>query len=353
MSGTPPTLDDVARAVGVHKATASRALNPATRSQVNPETARRITTAARRLGYVPNTLARGLRTSRTTAIGVLIPDLTNPLFPPIVRGIQDRLDAHGYTALLVNTDGDEDRERAQFSDLESRRADGFIVATARRVHPLLAEALARGTALVTVNRTTDLPGIPAVVSDDADGTAQAVGHLTALGHSLIAHLAGPQDVSTGAVRTQAFRHCMDAAGLRPPPESVVVCTAYTEQAGREATRRLLGACPGITAIVAGNDLIALGALAELAAQGRSCPRDVSVVGFNDMPFADRFQPPLTTVRVPHHEMGVQSAQLLLERLLEPQALPRTVLLPARLVVRGSTAPAPAGFPDRAAGITRA
>ncbi|WP_042408437.1 LacI family DNA-binding transcriptional regulator [Streptacidiphilus carbonis] len=336
MAGRRPTLDDVARAAGVHKATASRALNPETRNQVKFETAHRITVAARRLGYVPNTLARGLRTSRSTAVGVLVPDLTNPLFPPIVRGIQDRLDSHGYTALLVNTDNDEERERAQFAELAARRVDGFIVATARRDHPLLAEAVGRGTALVTVNRTVELPGTPAVVGDDADGVAQAVAHLRGLGHTRIAHLAGPQSVSTGAVRLRAFRQ---AAGRAR--DAVVECAAYTEQAGRAGARRLLLAHPSTTAVLAGNDLIALGALAELAAQGRSCPDDISVVGFNDMPFADRFRPPLTTVRVPHHEMGVQAAELLLELLTRPQPVARTVVLPARLVVRGSTAPPPA------------
>ncbi|MFC1440659.1 LacI family DNA-binding transcriptional regulator [Streptacidiphilus sp. N1-10] len=335
MAGRRPTLDDVARAAGVHKATASRALNPETRNQVKSETAHRITVAARRLGYVPNTLARGLRTSRSTAVGVLVPDLTNPLFPPIVRGIQDRLDAHGYTALLVNTDNDEARERAQFAELASRRVDGFIVATARRQHPLLAEAAERGTALVTVNRTVELPGTPAVVGDDADGVAQAVAHLRLLGHTRIAHLAGPQSVSTGAVRLRAF---LQQAG--PAGGAVVECAGYTEQAGRAATRRLLDQYPGTTAVLAGNDLIALGALAELAARGRRCPRDLSVVGFNDMPFADRFQPPLTTVRVPHHEMGVQAAQLLVDLLTGPQTIARTVVLPTQLVVRDSTAAPP-------------
>jgi LacI family transcriptional regulator len=211
--------------------------------------------------------------------------------------------------------------------------DGFIVATARRHHPLLAEAAELGTALVTVNRTVDLPGTPAVVSDDADGMAQAVAHLRRLGHTRIAHLAGPQSVSTGAVRLRAFQQ---EAG--PARGAVVECASYTEQAGRAAARRLLDAYPETTAVLAGNDLIALGAVAELAAQGRSCPRDVSVVGFNDMPFADRFRPPLTTVRVPHHEMGMQAAQLLVELLTQPQTVSRTVVLPARLVIRGSTAP---------------
>src|SRR5439155_6307238 len=155
-----PTLADVAREAGVHKATASRAMNPLTRDQVNADTFRRILHAAERLGYVPNTVARGLRTNRTAAIGVLVPDLTNPLFPPIVRGITDRLAADGYTTLLANTDNDDEQERAQFAALESRRADGFILATARREHRLLARAAERGVPLVLVNRTVDDLDVP-------------------------------------------------------------------------------------------------------------------------------------------------------------------------------------------------
>jgi LacI family transcriptional regulator len=328
-SGRPPTLDDVARAAGVHKATASRALNPATRHQVSARTAYRVSLEATRLGYVPNTLARGLRTSRTAAVGVLIPDLTNPLFPPIVRGIQDRLEQHGYTALLVNTDGDEARERAEFNALRSRRVEGFIVATARRHHPLLELAVRERIPFVTVNRSTELPTVPAVLGDDADGVAQAVAHLRALDHTRLAHLAGPQTLSTGYVRMRAFR-------AAAPGAAVVECASYTEAAGYDAARLLFERHPHTTAVLAGNDLIALGTLRAIEDLGRCCPADVSVVGFNDMPFADRFRPPLTTVHVPHHLMGVQAAQLLLDH-LRAAAPSWSILLPARLVVRGSTA----------------
>src|SRR2546426_1544172 len=136
-----PTLADVAQRAGVHKATASRALNERTRGEVNSDTVRRVLAAARSLGYTPNALARGLRTARTSTVGVLLPDLTNPLFPPIVRGIEDVLSAHGYTALLANTDNDAAKERTAFTTLRSRQVDGFIVATARRDDPSLVEAV--------------------------------------------------------------------------------------------------------------------------------------------------------------------------------------------------------------------
>src|SRR5215211_8632703 len=131
-AGAAVTLRDVARVAGVHPATVSRALNEETRQLVNEETARRVVAAAERLGYRPNPIARGLKTSRSYTVGVLIPDLTNPLFPPIVRGIQDRLDEAAYTPLIANTDNDADRERADLEAMRARHVDGFITATARR-----------------------------------------------------------------------------------------------------------------------------------------------------------------------------------------------------------------------------
>lgn len=345
-AGHGPTLADVAREAEVHKATASRALNPLTRAQVSAETARRILGVAERIGYVPNTLARGLRTSRTAAIGVLIPDLTNPFFPPMVRGIEDHLAAAGYATLLANTDSDETRERSQFLALQSRRADGFIIATARRRHDLLTRAAARGVPLVLTNRVVDGLAVPAVVGDDAVGVIQAVEHLAALGHRQIGHLAGPQELSTGLTRLIAFRQAMAGVNLPTAPGGIVVCGAYTEESGRHAADVMLTQEPGITAILAGNDLIALGALTALAQRGRSCPGDVSVVGFNDMPYADKMLPPITTVHVPLYEMGAQAARLLLERLHDPRGVPKKILLPARLTVRGSTGPRPRTAQDR-------
>ncbi|HEY5295894.1 MAG TPA: LacI family DNA-binding transcriptional regulator, partial [Gaiellaceae bacterium] len=146
-------LADVAAEAHVHLSTASRALNPLTEGRVRTSTAERVRTAAARVGYEPNVVARSLRTNRTYTIGMLIPDLTNPLFPPIVRGIEDRLSQDGYTLLLANTDGDEERERSILASMSGRRVDGLLLATARRDYPVVNELLAQGTRVVLVNRT--------------------------------------------------------------------------------------------------------------------------------------------------------------------------------------------------------
>jgi LacI family transcriptional regulator len=336
-----PTLRDVAQLAGVHPATASRALNPATRPRVNSDTARKVIKAADSLGYQPNPIARSLKTARTSTVGVVIPDLTNPLFPPIVRGIEDVLSTAGYNAYIVNTDNDPAREEAQIESLRSRQVEGLIVATARRQHPLLVRLHELGLRMVLVNRRVDDLELPSVTADDAAGTQLAVAHLAALGHRRVAHLAGPSETSTGRVRARAFRHAVRDHGLDDDPVLVAECGHWSEADGAQALRGLLDAGVEFTAIVAGNDLLALGCYDVFAERGLECPDDLSVVGFNEMPFLDKMRPPLTTVAIPHYEIGYEAARLLLDSIDEPNRHPRSVLLPASLVVRRSTA-APRG-----------
>jgi LacI family transcriptional regulator len=333
----PPTLRDVAREAGVHPATASRALNPSTRSLVNGDTAKRVVRVAESLGYRPNPIARSLKTSRSTTVGLVIPDLTNPLFPPIVRGIEDVLGPAGYNAWLVNTDNDPEREESLIESLRSRQVEGLIVATARLHHPLLERLQSEGVRMVLINRRTADGRIASVTPDDAAGVAAAVGHLVDLGHRRIVHLAGPQNTSTGVDRKRAFLHALQDQKLDDEAGLVVECATWSEDEGARAFRGLLDAGVDFTAVVAGNDLIALGCYDVFAERGIDCPRDVSVVGFNDMPFIDKLRPPLTSVRVPHYEVGAEAARMLLDGLRDPNRHARSMLLPLSLVDRQSTA----------------
>lgn len=333
----PARLRDVAEAAGVHAATASRALNPKARQLVSPETVRRVTRAAEALGYRPNPIARGLKTARSATVGLVIPDLTNPLFPPIVRGIENVLESAGYSPLIVNTDNDAERERALIDSLRSRQVEGLIIATARLEHALLHRLRERDVKMVLVNRRVEDLGVPFVGADDGAGVALAVRHLTALGHRRIAHLAGPQTTSSGVVRSRAFRHAVRDHGLADDPELVVECAHWTEGDGAASARELLDRDTGATAIVAGNDLIALGCYDVFAERGIACPRDISVIGFNGMPFIDKLRPPLTTIGIPHHELGAEAARMLLDCIEEPERPPGSLLLPVTLAVRESTA----------------
>jgi LacI family transcriptional regulator len=332
------TIRDVARLAKVHPGTVSRALNEETRALVNPETAERVLKAADELGYRPNRIARGLKTSRSHTIGVLIPDITNPLFPPILRGIEDRLDEAGYTSLIVNTDNDPERERIYLEAMRGRQVDGFISATARLDRELLVELAAAGSPLVLVNRSLEDGSVPAVTVDDQRGVGLAVEHVVALGHVQIGHVAGPQNLSTGHRRHLGFIERMRAAGLEAPPEHVRFTAYFTEEEGARACDELIDAAPELTAIIAANDLVAIGCYDALEARGLRCPEDISIAGFNDMPFLDRLRPPLTSVRVPQREIGKVAADLLLEQLgggLEPAS---EILLEPTLTIRESTAP---------------
>jgi len=332
-----PTLRDVAQLAGVHAATASRALNPKTRPLVNADTARKVLKAAETLGYLPNPIARSLKTSKSSTVGLVIPDLTNPLFPPIVRGIEDVLSPAGYSAWIVNTDNDPEREKAQIESLRSRQVEGLIVATARLDHPLLRRLHEQGMKMVLVNRRVEGVEIPSITADDAAGIGLAVHHLVGLGHRRIAHLAGPQTTSTGVVRARAFRYAVRDHGLPDDPELIAYCNVWTETEGARALRSLLDAGQSFTAVVAGNDLIALGCYDVFAERGIVCPDEISVVGFNEMPFLDKMRPPLTTIALPHYEIGAEAARMLLEVIDDPDRHARSVLLPTSLVVRQSTA----------------
>jgi len=335
---TTVTIRDVARLAKVHPGTVSRALNLQTRALVNQETAERVMRAAAELGYRPNPIARGLKTNRSYTVGVLIPDLTNPLFPPIMRGIEDGLGSAGYTSLIVNTDNDDERERSHLEAMRVRQVDGFISATARLDRDVLAEIAARGTPLVLVNRSFEDGSVPAVAVNDRQGSRLAVEHVASLGHKHIGHIAGPQNTSTGHRRYLGFLEAMMLIGLEAPEKHVSFSEWFTEEEGARVCAELLDRASDLTAIVAANDLLAIGCYDALEARGLRCPDDVTVVGFNDMPLVDRLQPPLTTVRVPQREIGSVAAELLLERLADVSLTPREILLEPTLIVRGSTAP---------------
>lgn len=338
-SDPPVTLKDVAALAGVHPATASRALNPQTRLLVSEDTAVRILAAAESLGYRPNTVARSLRTRRSQTVGVLIPDLNNPLFPPIVRGIEDRLAADGYVALIGNTDSDDKRERLVFERMRARHVDGFVFATAHLHSPLLADAAAADLPVVLVNRHAEGYGFPSVSVDNERGIAMSVSHLASLGHRKIAHIAGPQDVSTGLSRYQGFLAAMADCDLEVDEALVTRATAYSLEEGERCCRELLAADRGCTAIAAANDMLAIGCYTALESAGKTCPADMSVVGFNDMPFVDLLRPSLTSVSFPHYQLGAEAGQLVLDQIAaggNDQA--KVLYLAPELMVRGSTAP---------------
>lgn len=329
------TIREVALHACVNASTVSRALNPATRHLIGDEVVRRVLASAKSLGYRQNKLASALRGGQSRVVGVCLPDIENPVFPPIVCGIEEELAAEGYGVLIANTVGTlKDQERMLEQMLE-RQVDGLVLATAARHDPLVRRCILDGIPLVLVNRAEEGGQVPEVINDDFLSMKLAVDHLVKLGHKRIAHLAGPERLATGLSRIQGFQ--MATQQHRLTATVILEAAEFTREAGRVACDQLLKEHRSVTAIIAANDLIALGCYDVFAEQRLVCPKDISLIGHNDMPLLDMLHPPLTTLRIQHREMGRQAARLLLGMIAAPGAAPHRITLPPELMVRGSTA----------------
>jgi LacI family transcriptional regulator len=334
------TLKDVARQAGVHVSTVSRALNPGTRHLIRPEVVDAILRVSESLDYSPNAAALSLKTNRTRSIGVIVPDITNPVFPPIIRGIEDALAAHDYFAVLANTDGGLDREAKIADLLRARGVDGLILASVEREDETVSRLAKEGLPIVTVNRRVDDDTVSSVINDEDAGILDVLRHLAGLGHRRVANIAGPQAMSTGIERYRAFERHRVALGLDNSPALVAFAGGFNEEEGDARTEELIARNHDFTALVCANDRLAIGAIAALRRHGREPPRDVSVTGYNDMPLVDRLSPPLTTIRIQQYEVGFEAAGILVGFLegRPEQRRARHLVRPVELIVRGSTAP---------------
>jgi LacI family transcriptional regulator len=275
---TAVTLKQVAEAAGVHFSTVSRALNPATRARVKPQIAARVLQTAEQLGYRTNALASSLRTRRSYVVGMVVPDITSLLFPPILEGVEATLLKEGYMTIVANSANDPSRHRRILSGMIERQVDGLILATATLHDPALDDGIEARAPIVLINRTDESGRAPAVVNDDIRGIGLAVRHLAALGHRRIAHIAGPRWLSTGMMRMRGFNLAMNELSLADAKPPVIEAEAFTRDAGRAACAALIAGHPGLTAIVAANDLLAHGCYDAFAESGISCPGDISVTG---------------------------------------------------------------------------
>lgn len=330
------TLKALADSIGVHSSTISRVMNPETRHLISDDVVEKVLKAARQLNFSPNRVASALRTKRSGIIGVVLPDIGNPVFPPILRGIEDELAKKGFIPLIANAEGGKERQRFVIDQMAGRQIDGLILATSGRKDPILEHCLEEGIPVVVVNRSEDSGRASCVVSDNQLAMLLAVKHLVALGHSAIAHVAGPKDLSTGYERKVGFLDALKEQGLKKTNCPVVESAAFARAEGRTACDTVLERYPGTTAIVAANDLLALGCYDAIRARGLKCPDDISVVGHNDMPLMDSVWPPMTTVHIPLYEMGVRAAALMLDSLDASSKTQINVVLRPELVVREST-----------------
>lgn len=341
---THTTLKQVAKAAGVHVSTASRALNGSTQHLIGVHIVKKVERIAAELDYRPNRMARALRTNKSHAIGVIVPDITNAIFPPIIKGIEDALESFQYLPVTVNLSsisktGMTDIQKINL--LQNFGIDGFILATGDEDQVYVQTILDNGFPVVMVNRFSENKKIDCVINDDQDGIEKGYSHLWNLGHRKICMISGPKNISTSRIRTEAFNKCCLQNSNTNEHQPIMYTRAYIESEGfRIVSELILSKKFEFTAILCGNDRLAIGAIEALNSNGLNCPIDVSVVGFNDMPLVERLDPALTTIAINPYGLGLKAADRLITRIALKKDIGRTVdCLPVELKIRSSsTAP---------------
>ena len=333
------TLRELAREVGVSPSTVSRVLNRDPNVRVSETSRSRILDLAAAKGYRPNRLARSLKLQRTNVIGMLIPDITNPLFSALFRAVDEVASATGYHVILCNTGDSGVRLQQHLEALSEGHVDGLLIATAHRSDPVIETLRARRLPYILVSRRSDQSEEAWVVPDDRRGAHLAVGHLVQLGHRRIAHIAGFMEVSRSIERLEGYREAMDSFNL-DPLVSLTPAAGLDEAAGEMGLKDLFKCTAKPTAVFTANDLAAVGAIAHARQMGLEVPRDLSVIGCDDIPMSKHIEPSLTTLRYPFEQVGRLATEHLIRRIAgearedEP---PPQILLPLELIVRQSTA----------------
>jgi DNA-binding LacI/PurR family transcriptional regulator len=328
-----PTIIDVAKLAGVSKATAARVLN-GQEDLVRDITCERVTTAAEQLGYIRNAVAGSLRTDRTYVVALSIPDITNPFWPEVARGVQDTTEAGGYTTVTVNSDWKQDREESMLQMVRRNRFDGLIINV---VDTPAIELQKLRIPLVILGGSENYPNIDSVGSDTASGTDAALRHLYDFGHRRIGLISGLSRRKS-SIQYDRYVDFHVRHQLQLDAGSIIEGD-FTDRAGYEAMQILLRRDEPPTAVFAANDTIAIGALKAAQALSWRVPEDISIVGMDDIYASAVTSPALTTVAKPKYEIGVKAASILMDRMGGDRETPtQNLKLPCELIIRGSTAP---------------
>jgi LacI family transcriptional regulator len=332
-----PTIQDVAKLAGVAPITVSRVLTNS--GYASEETRARVEAASAALGYVPNTLARGLRSKRTQTLALVMSDITNPFFTLIARGVEDAASNAGYTVIFCNTDESEEDEEKYINILVQKQVDGILLVPACSNSKSVKFLQSNGIPMVLIDRSIPGIGTDIVRGDSEQGGYDLTRHLIQLGHRHIVTITGPQEVSTSQDRVFGYERAMKEAGLEACIQ--VYFGSYTQGSGYKLAGQALALAPRPTAIFGTNNFISIGVLKALKDAGLGVPEEVSVVGFDDLPAYMVVDPVLTVAAQPAYEMGSQATELLLKRISGD--IPESnheVILPTRLIIRRSSGPPP-------------
>ncbi|MGD2144870.1 MAG: LacI family DNA-binding transcriptional regulator [Anaerolineae bacterium] len=328
------TIRDVAERAEVAPITVSRVINNA--GYVSQETRERVEAAIAELGYVPNVLARSLRSKRTKTLALVVTDITNPFFTTVARGVEDTASAADFNVIFCNTDESETEQDKYLRVLLQKQVDGVLLVPARSTREPIELIQEQGTPVVVLDRRIPEAQVDVVRGDSEGGAYQLTRHLLSLGHRRIAVLTGPRRVSTAQDRVIGYRRAMSEVGLDSESETVLY-GEFTRASGYEMAQRVLKKSPRPTALFAGNNFIAIGALSASRDTGLEVPEDVALVGFDDLPSTLILDPFLTAACQPAYEMGQRATELLLSRLSEDTSdAYQDIVLPVELTVRGSS-----------------
>jgi LacI family transcriptional regulator len=329
------SVRDVAERAGVSVGTVSNVLNRP--DIVRAATVERVRAAIAELGFVRNDAARQLRAGRSTTIGLLVLDVRNPFFTDVARGAEDEADSHGLSVVMANSDESPEREAAHLDYFETQRVLGMLISPIKDPGDRLERLRAAGTPVVLVDRTAGTRNLSSVAVDDVEGGRLAAQHVLDLGRRRLAFVGGPPDLEQMQDRLAGVK---SAAGAVPDASVEAIATkALTFEDGRLAAKALLRRPAALRpdAILAGNDLVAIGALQVLMGEGGlGIPEDVAIVGYDDIDFASAAVVPLSSVRQPRELIGQTAVRILREEAEDPALGPRHVVFEPELVVRAST-----------------
>ncbi|MGW5863382.1 LacI family DNA-binding transcriptional regulator [Streptomyces sp. NPDC055239] len=329
------SIKDVAAEAGVSVATVSRVLN--SHPSVSPAARARVIAATESLGYRPNAVARSLRTAQTRTLGLVISDVLNPYFTALARSVEEAARELGYSVIIGNADERPELQDHHVRTLLDRRIDGLLVSPTDGGSPLMLDTARSSTPMVFVDRWIPGVDVPVVRADGREAVRDLVAHLHAIGHRRLAIIAGPAATTTGSERVAAFREALGAYGL-PLPDAYIGQGDFQADSGRRATERFLALPEPPHAVFAADNLMALGALDAIRAHGLRVPHDIALAAFDDIPWFVHTDPPITAIAQPTGDLGRAAVQALVDR-IEGRS-PRSVTLPARLVVRRSCGESP-------------
>lgn len=329
-----PSLIDVARKAKVNISTVSRVLNGT--GKIGDETRARVLQVMSDVGYKPNRVARRLRTTGGTShlLGLIIPNIQNVFFADLARGVEDVAYRNNFAVLLCNYDEDEARERFYLDVMQSESVDGIILPPIHENDPAVLQVVRNGTPVVCVDRSLATGNLDKVEVDNHSGALQAVSHIIAQGHRRIGLIGGPADSSTGRERLRGYKDALAHAGLAVRAD-LMRFGDYKQPSGHRLAHELLALSDPPTALFVCNGLMTVGALEAISERGLRIPKQIAIVGFDELPLASVFNPPLTVVRQPAYEVGRSAAELLLKRIEDAKRPATSLKLLPDLIIRKS------------------